>query len=196
MRVLITGAAGSGTSTLSRALAQEIGARFIDADDYFWEASDPPFQTKREPVERLNSLLDELQRGPSAVVAGSIVGWGAKLEDGFSLIVFLSVPTEVRLARLKQRELERFGKLDEAFLEWAAQYDEGRLPGRCRAIHDEWLSKRACPKIQIEGEVPVREAVLRTVAALSNNSLERPREVGGPRLSAARSSWPAAQLKR
>jgi len=169
---LITGAAGSGTSTLGRALAREIGAAAIEADDHFWIASDPPFQTKRAPGERLESVLAEMQRHPRAVLAGSVVGWGAEVEDGFSLMVFLAVPTALRLARLEQRELERFGKVDAAFLEWASQYDEGRLPGRSRALHEEWLSGRSCPKLRIEGGVPVREGVLKVVEALSGNGLK------------------------
>jgi adenylate kinase family enzyme len=176
MRVLITGAAGSGTSTLGTALARAIGASFIDADDHFWIASDPPFQAKRAPADRLDSLLDEIGRASAVVVAGSVVGWGAEIEDGFSLIVFLSVPTEVRLARLKQRELDRFGKVDASFLHWASQYDEGRLPGRSRAIHEQWLSSRACPTIRISGEVSPQEGIVRIVEALSNNALEAGRE--------------------
>jgi cytidylate kinase len=176
MRVLITGAAGSGTSTFGRALAREIGAKFIEADDHFWIASDPPFQAKRAPAERLRSLLGEMQLASKIVVAGSVVGWGAEIEDGFHLIVFLSAPTPVRLARLKRRELERFGKVDPSFLEWASQYDEGRFPGRSRALHDQWLSNRRCVTLRIDGAEPVREGVVRIVEALSNNALEADRE--------------------
>ena len=130
------------------------------------------------------------------MVAGSVVGWGAEIEDGFSLIVFLSVPTEVRLARLKQRELERFGKVDASFLDWASQYDEGRSPERSRALHEQWLSSRACATLRIDGEVSPREGIVRVVEALSNNAFERTVGHSGPRLAAARPSWPAAQLGR
>src|SRR5512139_3217012 len=125
MRILITGAAGSGTTTLGRALAVKVGASFIEADDHFWVASEPPYQTKQPPAERLRSILDALDRSPVAVVAGSVVDWGFDLENSFSHIVFLAAPTEVRLARLRQREMIRFGKVNDAFLAWAAQYDEG-----------------------------------------------------------------------
>lgn len=54
MRILITGAAGTGTTTLGRALAAEMGCGFFfDADDYYWIASDPPFQQKQEHEIRL-----------------------------------------------------------------------------------------------------------------------------------------------
>src|SRR5690606_16952708 len=36
MRLHITGACGAGSSTLGQALATELGAAFIEADDIFW----------------------------------------------------------------------------------------------------------------------------------------------------------------
>jgi adenylate kinase family enzyme len=47
MRVLITGASGSGTTTLGRALAARLGFAFLDADDYYWLPSDLPFPTQQ-----------------------------------------------------------------------------------------------------------------------------------------------------
>jgi hypothetical protein len=55
---------------------------------------------------------------------------GEALEHAFDLVVFLYVPTPIRLARLKLREERRFGKTDPEFLEWAAQYDAGTAEGR------------------------------------------------------------------
>jgi len=196
MRILVTGAAGSGTSTLGKALAAEIGASFIEVDDFFWAASEPPYQTKRSPDERLRSILDAQNQPPSAVLAGSVVGWGAELEDSFSHIVFLSVPTDVRVARLRQREMNRFGEVNDAFLRWAAKYDDGDMADRSRAAHERWLSERTCLTLRISGEFPVEQGVKRIVEALSNNAFERPRTVGGPRLAAAGASCPAAQLNR
>jgi adenylate kinase family enzyme len=37
VRVHIFGASGSGTTTLGRTLAERLGVRFFDGDDYFWE---------------------------------------------------------------------------------------------------------------------------------------------------------------
>jgi hypothetical protein len=34
----------------------------------------------------------------------SVVDWGRELEDSFSLIVFLTVPADIRVARLRVRE--------------------------------------------------------------------------------------------
>ena len=103
MRVLVTGASGTGTTTLGRALSTQLGIAFFDADDYFWLSTEPPYQEKRDPVARLSLLLADLAKVPSAVVAGSVMKWGAELEEAFSLIVFLTLDTELRVARLRER---------------------------------------------------------------------------------------------
>lgn len=151
MRVLITGASGSGTTTLGRALAAETGLRFFDADDYFWIPSDPPFQHKRDPQTRLRNLLRDLGES-SAVIAGSVMNWGAELEDSLSLIIFLTVSAEIRVARLRDRELKLLGRIDAEFLAWAAQYDEGKLEGRSRQRHEHWLTRRRCPVLRVDGD--------------------------------------------
>lgn len=145
MRILITGAAGSGTSTLARVLGAAVSGRVFEADDYFWLPSSPPFTTKRDPQDRLSSLLHDLDRMHTAVIAGSIVDWGVELEDSLSIIVFLTVPTAIRVERLRRREELLFGHANPEFLEWAAQYDNGRLPGRSRLKHERWLASRSAP---------------------------------------------------
>jgi len=166
MRILVTGAAGSGTSTLARALAAALCARAFEADDYFWLDTAAPFTAKREPQERLSSFLRDLANAPVAVIAGSIIDWGVELEDSLSLIVFLTAPAAIRVERLRRREQALFGRADPKFLEWAAQYDEGRLPGRSRARHEQWLAARSAPIVRIDGDVSIDEAVSRVLTVL------------------------------
>lgn len=170
MRVLVTGASGSGTTTLGRTLAVELGVSFFDADDYYWLATDPPFQAKRDAVSRLNLFLDDLRKAHSAVVAGSIMGWGAQLENSFSLVTFLTLNAGIRVARLRVRELAMLGRIDPEFLEWAGQYEEGRLPGRSRARHEQWLSERSCPVLRLDGDLSVAERVARVIDTLSSET--------------------------
>ena len=51
-RLHVLGASGAGTSTLGAALAEALDAPHIDADDYYWQRTDPPFRRKREPSAR------------------------------------------------------------------------------------------------------------------------------------------------
>lgn len=154
-RINIVGAAGSGTSTLGSALARRLGYAFLDADDFYWKPSTPPFQQKYEPEDRLATIVHAMDAQPATVIAGSVAGWGASLEDAFDLVVFLSLPTALRMQRIEAREIARFGHADPAFLAWAEQYEEGRLPGRSRARHEAWLSSRTCRVVRVEGDQDV-----------------------------------------
>jgi len=183
MRMLITGASGSGTSTLGCALAEKLGCDYFDVDDYFWLPTKPPFTQKRDRALRLSLLLEALGRAPSAVVAGSIVDWGIELENSFTLIVFLTVPAPIRVERLRKREIAQLGHADPLFLEWAAQYDEGRMDGRSLAKHERWLSARSCPVLRMEGDISINERVARVLKALPNRTVE-----GDARESGARPS--------
>jgi len=151
MRVMITGAAGAGSTTLGRALANEIGARHLDSDDFFWLPSEPPFATPRDPSERRRLLHAQLGAQKDAVLSGSIVGWDPEIESSFDLIVFLYLEVHVRLARLRQRGMNLYGRIDHGFLNWAAAYDVG-TSSRSFARHNAWLARRSCPVIRFEGE--------------------------------------------
>jgi adenylate kinase family enzyme len=166
MRILITGASGSGSSTLGSALAAQMECVFLDTDDYYWIPTDPPFQVKQDYARRLQHILRDLT-APTAVIAGSIMNWGTPLEDCFSLVVFLTVPAEIRVARLTQREQKRFGHADPVFLAWAAQYDEGRLDGRSRQRHERWLEQRRCPVLRIDGDTSVQDRLARVRAGIA-----------------------------
>lgn len=155
MRVLVTGAAGSGTSTLAQALASQNRAAFLEADNFFWLPTQPPFAQRRPPGPRSALLLDALDKHRSCVVAGSVMGWGTAIEDAFDAIVFLYTPTELRLERLARRETERFGCVDPAFLVWASQYDAGPPEGRSLAKHNAWLAACNCPVVRLDGGLEV-----------------------------------------
>jgi adenylate kinase family enzyme len=173
MRILITGAAGSGSTTVGRAVSTALGAAFFEADDYFWLPTDPPFRCKRDMDRRLSLILEDLNKVSSAVLAGSVVDWGKEIEDSFSSIVFLTAPASIRVPRLREREVARFGHADPSFLEWAAQYDEGRMAGRSLKKHEGWLSARRCPILRIDGDITVKESTARILRALSNPTIER-----------------------
>jgi len=107
-RVHITGASGSGTTTLGRALADALGVSHHDTDDYLWLPTEPPYQELRDREDRLR-LMGELFLGKASwVLSGSLVGWGDSIIPYFDMLVFLSLSTEARLERLRKREARRF----------------------------------------------------------------------------------------
>jgi adenylate kinase family enzyme len=164
-RIHILGASGSGTTTLGRALAAHLQYLHFDTDDYFWVPTDPPFTTQRERTARQQLLMDDLTAHDSWVVSGSLCGWGNVTIPLFELVVFLWIPPDVRMARLHRREQARFGtriepggdmyEQSQAFLAWAASYDEGGLDIRSKQLHEQWLGTLPCPIICFEGEYTV-----------------------------------------
>ncbi|MCL2647833.1 MAG: AAA family ATPase [Phycisphaerales bacterium] len=165
-RIHITGASGCGTTTLGQALAKQLQFAVLDADDFFWEPTTPPYQKKRNRPDRLAMILQALSNHPQAIVSGSICGWGDALEQSFDLVIFLTVRTEVRIKRLLAREQAKLGYIDHEFITWAGQYDTGGLEMRSRALHEKWLAEMICPIIRLDGENPIAmsvDAVLRTI---------------------------------
>ncbi|MFM9268868.1 AAA family ATPase [Halomonas elongata] len=145
----MTGAAGSGTSTLGKLLATRLGAVFQEADDIYWLDTTPPFQEKRSKEKRREMMSETIRDANFLVVAGSVMSWGKDIEDAFDAIVFLTAPARTRLERIKRRDIQQFGAVDPAFLEWAAQYDDGGMEGRSLARHNAWLAERSCPVLAI-----------------------------------------------
>ena len=135
-----------------------------------WVPTDPPFQRKQDPVIRASRLLQALRQASTTVLAGSILNWGVELEDSFSLIVFLTVPAQIRVTRLREREMRRFGSVDPAFLAWAAQYDEGTLEGRSLSKHEAWLAKRSCPVLRIDDDTSTECRLARVLDVLNPTS--------------------------
>jgi hypothetical protein len=48
-------------------------------------------------------------------------------------------------------------EVSQAFLTWAAAYDEGGLDSRSKRLHDRWLSTLPCPILCFEGEYSIEE---------------------------------------
>ncbi len=160
LRVHITGASGSGTSTLGKAVAEATGAKWLDLDDFYWLPTSPPFQFKRAEAERLVLLVDQIREHTDIVVSGSLIQWGREVEDGWDLIVFLTAPTLVRIGRLRARDMARYGSVNPAFLVWAERYDDPDFTGRSRALHERWLAQRSSRILRLDAELPLPTLVV------------------------------------
>ncbi|MEK5164242.1 AAA family ATPase [Paenibacillus sp. FSL R5-0527] len=165
-RIHIFGASGSGASTLGRELSSSLPHIALDGDDYFWIEK---FTKPRERNERLKLLEADLAKYKKWILSGAICGWGDKLKHNFDLVVFLYVPQEIRLKRLMEREINRYGEevlpggrryeQSKAFLEWASLYDTAGMEVRSKTLHEYWMEDLKCPIIKIEGEQTIEERV-------------------------------------
>lgn len=180
--IIVFGASGSGTTTLAGELARVLNFTHFDADDYYWRKTDPPFTAKREREERIALLKADIAQSGSFVISGSMCDWSDSFEPFFDLAVLVETPTEVRIERLKKRELEHIGERilpggdmydnHQSFLKWAAQYDDGGLDKRSRAMHEEWMKTLPCPVIRVDGTADCKQ----TAASIAEQFCKKPGE--------------------
>ncbi|HMD05355.1 MAG TPA: hypothetical protein VKG68_08755, partial [Candidatus Binatus sp.] len=108
-RIHIMGASGAGVTSLGRALADALAAPHHDTDDYFWLPTTPPYREQREVAERLRLMHEMFLPRPGWVLSGSLDGWGSSIVPLLDLVIFVYVPTAIRLERLRAREAVHFG---------------------------------------------------------------------------------------
>jgi hypothetical protein len=148
---------------LGRALADQWSVPHADVDDYFWLPTSPPYIQKRPEGERLRLMNELFLPRSSWVLSGSVMGWGDSLLAMCDGVVFLRVDAELRMKRLRQREIARYGEVDDdahrAFFEWARRYDDPTFPGRSRLRHERWLTMTSRPVLRLDGAAPVRHLV-------------------------------------
>ncbi len=163
-------------------LAARMEAPFFDTDDYYWFTDDPlPYRRKRNAQHRLRLLMQDLEGCEQFVAAGALLGWGEPLVGRFDAIVYRWLPADVRLARIRQREAERYGierispggdlhTVFEKFLSWAKQYDTAPPEKlRSRTAEQLWLQRQSLPVIYSADDLPPRalaENVWQRLAAL------------------------------
>jgi len=160
-------------------LADALAIPHHDTDDYFWQPTVPPYQTKRERADRLRLMREMFLPRADWVLSGALDGWGDDIIPHFDLVVFLSTSAELRLQRLRAREAAHFGadavapggwrhKDTEEFIEWASHYDDGDREGRSLARQQTWLAALLCPVLRLDGSRSLPELVAEVRAALQS----------------------------
>jgi adenylate kinase family enzyme len=171
----ILGASGSGTTTLGAALAARLGYDHFDTDFFYWEQTDPPFQHSRPVAERHMLLSAALDRSKAWTLSGSLVSWSEPYVPLFDVVIFLSLPADIRMERLERRELERYGaerltpggdmhEIYRKFMEWAARYDTADASIRSRALHEAWLKNLSVPVLRIDALISTEEQIDQVLA--------------------------------
>ncbi|XLX40018.1 AAA family ATPase [Ectopseudomonas mendocina] len=176
VRLHIFGASGSGTTTLARTLAERNGWLHLDTDDFYWLPSEPPYLHKRPPEDRVRLIRERAAQAPSWVLSGSLCSWGEALIPSFSHALFLRLDDQERMRRLRQREAQRYGariqpggdmhEQSQAFLEWAAGYEQGDLSTRSLAMHEAWMTRHLnCPLLCLDSTRHTPEQLAEQVLA-------------------------------
>ena len=174
-RIHITGASGSGTTTLGAALAERLTVPHFDTDDFYWYPSRPEFERKRPVKERIRLLRAALLGAPGWVLSGSLNPWGNELASEFDQVVSLYVPPEQRLRRSLERERKRYGHTIDpsgsnyakhiAFMNWSSRYDVVNTKGRSLTGHRAWLATLPSKVVEIYGTPTLEQSVEAVLSA-------------------------------
>ena len=163
MGIIICGMNGSGKSTLGRALAETLGWRFIDNEDLYFPKADPehPFAVERtqEEVERL--LLEAVRRDDRFVFAAVKGNYGEAVLPYYKRAVLVEVPRELRLHRVQQRSLDKFGDRAKpgGDLYEREKWFFDHVSARPEDYAARWLETVEIPVLRVDGTRPVGENI-------------------------------------
>ena len=163
MGILICGLNGVGKSTLGKMLAGRLDWTFIDNEDLYFPKTDRTYaysspRGKAEVIRLLEERIEPDRRFVFAAVKGD---YGDKLLSLLDCIVVIDVPREARLARVRERSLQKFGDrilaggdLGEKENAWFALVES-----RPEDYVEKWLATVDRPVIRVDGTLPIEENV-------------------------------------
>lgn len=159
--ICVCGLNGSGKTTLAGALAKELSFEHMDVEQYYFSSMDNPYSSSRtrEEVERL--LLEDIKQNPSFVFSAVNGDMTPEINKNYALVVFLDVPLDIRMKRIRQRAIDKFGdrvlpggdmyEQEEQFFSYA----EKRTPEKI----EDWLETLSCKVIRLDGTKTIQENV-------------------------------------
>jgi adenylate kinase family enzyme len=157
--ILVCGLNGAGKTTLARELARLLGYKHMDIEEYCFLPSDIPY-TRPRPQDACNALmLADIQKHPHFVLSAVIGDFGEEILRRFDLAVLLSVPKEIRMARINQREIDKYGN---RVLEGGDLYEQQKrfhafAAARPTDYAAQWAKTLTCPVLCIDGTRDVHE---------------------------------------
>ena len=156
--IIIFGANGSGKTTLGRELSRVLGFKRMDAEDYYFRESEIPYSDSRSKDEVIGLMLADIEKHRTFIISTCIGDLGDVIPQYYRLAVYIKAPYELRMERVKQRVLDRFG---ERVLEGGDMYEQEQkhfdfMANRPLTKIDQWAETLSCPIIHIDGTVDWR----------------------------------------
>jgi adenylate kinase family enzyme len=179
-RVYFIGASGTGKTTLAKVVSDQLQIPHFDSDDYYHYPTDPPYQKERSPEERARLLSEALRPHSSWTLSGGAGTWTPPVDFKPTLVVFIYLPLEIRLARLLARERRLYGSriesggdmenLHQEFMQWTKGYDDGSFGGtNCLPAHEAYLATVRQSVLRLEGSLTTEEQISLVIRSLGND---------------------------
>ena len=171
MGILICGLNGVGKSTLGKRLAERLSYQFIDNEDLYFPKTDAGYtysspRGKEEVIRLLEERIEKDRRFVFAAVKGD---YGEKLLSLLDCIIVVDVPREIRLARVRERSLRKFGDriLDGGDLAQRENAWFALVERRPEEYVEKWLETVDRPVIRVDGTLTIEENVEHLASVLT-----------------------------
>ena len=159
--ICVCGLNGSGKTTLADTLAKELIFKHMDVEQYYFTSTDNPYSSSRTREEVEHLLLEDIKQNPCFVFSAVNGDMNREINENFTLVVCLDVPVDIRMKRIRQRAIDKFGdrvlpggdmyEQEERFFAYA----EKRTPDKI----EDWLKTISCKVIRLDGTKPIQENV-------------------------------------
>ena len=175
--IAVFGLNGGGKSTLTHALAKQIGYFEMDVEDYYFpqqresrkwalenksviendQSDELPFTNPRTKSEVQTAILENIKIHPRFIISGVTMNWCDEILSRIDIAFWVQTPLEERLKRIQAREEKRFGA---RVLDGGDMYEqqmEFREMVKNRNLNEveECTTKLGCPVIVIDGTLSV-----------------------------------------
>ncbi|MDD4495501.1 MAG: AAA family ATPase, partial [Eubacteriales bacterium] len=172
--IIIFGANGSGKTTLGRELARILNFKHMDIEDYAFVKSDIPYTNGRSKEECIDLMITDIKKHRLFVISAVTGDFGETIPQFYELAVYISAPKEIRMERIKRREIKRFG---DRVLEGGDMYEQRQrfhdfVASRSLEGIEKWAETLMCPMLRIDGTKDYRKTAT-DIAALYLNQMEK-----------------------
>lgn len=173
--IIVCGLNGSGKSSLGKALAEAMGFYFIDNEDLFFPKTDPHyiFANLRSREEVISILFDTARSNKNYVFYAVRGDYGKDIIPFYHYAVFIDVPKEIRLKRIRNRSFQKFGNRmlpggdlyvrEKVFFDMVSDQPEYYV--------EEWIQTLRCPILPVDGTKSIKENVAFIVEQLQKSNL-------------------------
>ena len=157
--ICVCGLNGCGKTTRAEQLAKELQWKHMDIESYYFTSADNPYASSRTRTEVEQLLLRDIQQNPRFVFSAVNGNMTAEINAYYRTVIYLEAPLEIRMRRIRQRAIEKFGERvlpggdlyeqEERFFAFAAQ----RTPENI----ENWLKTLSCRMIRLDATKSIQE---------------------------------------
>ncbi|WMJ86113.1 AAA family ATPase [Anaerocolumna sp. MB42-C2] len=160
-RIAIVGGNGSGKTTMGAALSKALDYKHMDIEDYYFEDTEIPYSRPRTRKEVLQLMEQDAFEHSNFIISAVNADLGDQINSLYECVIYLKVPLEIRLKRVKERSYDKFG---DRVLTGGDLYEQEQeffdsIVTKTLEKTDDWVKCIPCPIIYADGTKPIDETV-------------------------------------